>query len=79
MHGPKRERIFGIGRARPLGGCELGTDVPREIGVGCLPGLGLRVMEDKVSQLAGDLIFWLPVERRDEGQIDRATLVKRDK
>ena len=38
-----------------LGGGELGPDVAGEIGVGGLPGLRFRVVEDQVAQLGDDL------------------------
>ena len=61
-----------------LGRGELGPHVAGEVGVGRLPGLGLRVVEDQVAQLGDDLLLRLAVERGDERQIDRALLVEGD-
>ena len=57
LHGPQGLGIAGIVRAGMLGGGELGPDVAGEIGVGGLPGLRFRVVEDQVAQLGDDLLL----------------------
>ena len=75
---PAGPRRCGRRPGRPLGGGELRPDVAREIGVGGLPGLDLRVAEDQVAQLGDDRLLGLAVELRDERQIDAPSLVEGD-
>ena len=78
LHRPQGVDIAGILRAGGFGGGELGAHIAGEIGVGGLPGSGLRVGEDQVAQLGDNLCFRLAVEGADERQIDRAALVEGD-
>ena len=78
LHVAQRLGVAGIGRAGVQDRGELGTDVAGEIGVGRLPGLGLRVMEDEVAEFGNDLLLGLAVECGDERQIDRPSLVEGD-
>ena len=70
--------IAGILRAGGLSGGELGPHVAGEIGVGGLPGSGLRVGEDEVAQFGNDFRFGFAVKLADERQIDLAALVEGD-
>ena len=78
LHASQGLGVAGVIRPGTLGGGELGPHVAGEIGVGGLPGLRFRVVEDQVAQLGDDLLFGLAVERGDERQIDRAALVEGD-
>ena len=78
LHASQGLGVAGEGGAGGLRRGELGPHVAGEIGVGRLPGLGLRVAEDQVAQLGDHPLLRLAVERSDEGQIDRALLVEGD-
>ena len=62
LHGPQGVGVAGIIRAGGFGGGELVADVAGEIGVGGLPGLRLRVVENEIAQLGDDLLLRLAVE-----------------
>ena len=76
LHGPQGLGVAGVSRAGTFGGGELGPHVAGEIGVGRLPGLRFRVVEDQVAQFGDDLLLGLAVEGGDVRQVHRAALVE---
>src|ERR1700676_2307396 len=66
LHGSQCFDIAGIRGAGRLDGGELGADVTGEIGVSGLPGPGLWVWEDQVTQLGDNLCFLLTVQGANE-------------
>src|SRR5438093_1354606 len=74
----QRQNIAGKGRTCTLGCGKLCTHVPGEVGVGRLPGFGLRVRENQITQFGNDLFASFTVEGGDERQIDRSALVEGD-